>query len=70
MQTALTHTVLTNALVKRDTLAMDTHVQVHLIFIIQDDQEFVFPLTVLAHSYARSSHDFECNNKAEFIVLT
>ena len=69
MQTALTRTVLTNALVKRDTLAMDTHVQVHLIFIIQDDQEFVFPLTVLAHSYARS-HNFECNNKAESIVLT
>ena len=69
MQTALTRTVLTNALVKRDT-AKDTHVQVHLIFIIQDDQEFVFPLTVLAHSYARSSHNFECSNKAEFIVLT
>ena len=49
---------------------MDTHVQVHLIFIIQDDQEFVFPLTVLAHSYARSSHNFECSNEAEFIVLT
>ena len=65
-----THTVLTNALVKRDTLAMDTHIQVHLIFITQDDQEFVFPLTVLAHSYARSSHNFECSNKAEFIVLT
>ena len=69
MQTALTRTVLTNALVKRDT-AKDIHVQVHLIFIIQDDQEFVFPLTVLAHSYARSSHNFECSNKAEFIVLT
>ena len=70
MQTALTRTVLTNSHVKWDTLVMDTHVQVHLIFIIQDYQEFVFPLTVLAHLYARYSHNFECSNKAEFIVPT
>ena len=31
MQTAVTRTFLTNALVKRDTMAMDTHVQVQLI---------------------------------------
>ena len=42
MQTALTRTVLTNAHVKRDTLAMDIHVQVHLIFIIQDDHKYAF----------------------------
>ena len=42
MQTALTRTVLTNAHVKRDTLAMDTHVQVHLIFITEDDHKCVF----------------------------
>ena len=33
MQTALIRTVLTNAHVKLDTLAMDTHVQVQLIFL-------------------------------------
>ena len=70
MQTALTRTVLTNALVKRDTMAMDTHVQVHLIFVIKDDHKCVFPFTVLAHPYARSLHDCECSNKAEFIVMT
>ena len=42
MQTALTRTVLTNAREKRDTLAMDIHVQVHFIFIIQDEYECVF----------------------------
>ena len=42
MQTALTRTVLTNAHVKRDTPAMDIHVQVHLIFIIQDYNKCVF----------------------------
>ena len=31
MQTALTRMVLTNAHVKLDTMAMDAHVQVHLI---------------------------------------
>ena len=41
-----------------------------LIFIIKDDHEYVFPLTVLAHPYARSHHDCECSNKAEFIVMT
>ena len=70
MLTALTRMALTNALVKRDTMAIDTHVQVHLIFIIKDDHEYVFPLTVLAHLYSRSLHDCECSNKAEFIVLT
>ena len=29
-----------------------------------------FPLTVLAHPYARSHHDCECSDKAEFIVMT
>ena len=56
MQTALIRTVLTNAHVKLDTLAMDTHVQVHLT---QDDHECVSPLTVLAHLYARFPHDAE-----------
>ena len=28
-------------------------------FVIQDDHECVSPLTVLAHLYARSSHDAE-----------
>ena len=70
MLTALTRMALTNALVKRDTMAIDTHVQVHLIFIIKDDHEYVFPLTVLAHPYARSHHDCECSDKAEFIVMT
>ena len=57
MQTALTRMVLTNAHVKRDTLAMDAHVQVHLISIIQDHNECVFPLTVLPHLCVRSSHN-------------
>ena len=52
MQTALIRTVLTNAHVKLDTLAMDTHAQVQLIFLTQDDHECVSPLTVLAHLYA------------------
>ena len=59
MQTALIRTDLTNAHVKLDTLAMDTHVQVQLIFLTQDDHECVSPLTVLAHLYARSPHDTE-----------
>ena len=59
MQTAPIRTFLTNALVKRDILAMDTHVQVQLIFLTQDDHECVSPLTVLAHLYARFPHDAE-----------
>ena len=59
MQAALIRTVLTNAHVKLDTLAMDTHVQVQLIFLTQDDHECVSPLTVLAHLYARFPHDAE-----------
>ena len=43
MQTALIRTVLTNAHVKLDTLAMDTHVQVQLIFLTQDDHECISP---------------------------
>ena len=61
MQTALTRKVLTNALAKRDTLAMDIHVQV--TFVIQDDHECVSALMVLAHPCARSSHDGEFSNK-------
>lgn len=56
MQTALIRTVLTNAHGKLDTLAMDTHVQVQLIFLAQDDHECVSPLTVLAYLYARFPH--------------
>ena len=70
MQTALTRMVLTNAHVKLDTMAMDAHVQVHLIFIIQDDHECDFLLTVLPHLCVRSSHNGECSNKVELIVLT
>ena len=56
MQTALIRTVLTNSHVKLDTLAMDTHVQVQLIFLTQDDHKCVSPLTVLAYLYARFPH--------------
>ena len=58
MQTALIRTFLTNVLVKRDTLAMDTHVQVHLTSSSKMTMN-VSPSTVLAYRYARSSHDAE-----------
>ena len=58
MQTALIRIFLTNALVKRDTLAMDAHVQVHLISSSKMTIN-VSPSTVLAHRYARFSQDAE-----------
>ena len=41
-----------------------------LNFIIQDDHECVFLLTILPRLCVRSSHNGECSNKAELIVLT
>ena len=71
MLTALTRMVLTNALNYKAGYNGDRHsCSGTLIFIIKDDHEYVFPLTVLAHPYARSHHDCECSNKAEFIVMT
>ena len=71
MQTALTRMVLTNALNNKAGHNGDRHsCSGTLIFIIKDDHEYVFPLTVLAHPYARSHHDSECSDKAEFIVMT
>ena len=71
MLTALTRMVLTNALNYKAGYNGDRHsCSGTLIFIIKDDHEYVFPLTVLAHLYSRSLHDCKCSNKAEFIVLT
>ena len=71
MLTALTRMVLPNALNYKAGYNGDRHsYSGTLIFIIKDDHEYVFPLTVLAHPYARSHHDCECSDKAEFILMT